>query len=63
LFPDLLVKDKDGKTVGMDLTQEEAVLIACLRRKRMAMRREELEKLGKALGVNRDEGGGKGLGS
>lgn len=63
LYPDLLVKDRDGKTVGMDLTEEEAVLIASLRRKRMAMRREELEKLGKALGVNREEGGGRGLGS
>lgn len=49
--------------MGMDLTEEEAVLIACLRRKRMAMRREELEKLGKALGVTKEEGAGEESGS
>jgi len=35
--------------VGMSLTEEEAELIARMRRKRAAMRREELERLRVAL--------------
>ena len=52
LYPDL---SKAGM-VGMSLTEEEAELIARMRRKRAAMRREELERLRVAL-----QGGSGGL--